>query len=187
MVTNERRSVERGADGTEGKRKAKQEWISYRHEVMSDACQYQNEDNQNMLTMRLLFRHCAVLYLKGMAFNHLVISKLQHLLENSSNADVHEAMTLASVASQQKISLVHIRCFAGRLGRPPIWMRCPPNTALGNFMHFPDAVCSLLKCSLQSMRDVWVIPSSRVLQCLWTLARCSRRLFFLNHPLWKCI
>lgn len=84
---------------------------------MSDACQYQNEDNLNMLTMRLLLRHCAVLYLKGMAFNHLVISKLQHLLENSSNADVHEAMTLASVASQQKISLVHIRCFAGQLGK----------------------------------------------------------------------
>lgn len=63
--------------------------------------------------MRLFFRHCAVLYLKGMAIDHLVISKLQHLLENSSNADVHGAMTLASIASQQKIRL--IRCFAGQL------------------------------------------------------------------------
>ena len=35
--------------------------------------------------------HCAVLHLKGMALNHLVISQLQHLLENSSIADVREA------------------------------------------------------------------------------------------------
>lgn len=164
--------MERGADGAERKRKAKQEWISYHHEVMSDACQYQNEDNQNMLSMRLLFRHCAVLYLKGMAFNHLVISKLQHLLENSSNADVHEAMTLASVASQQKVSLVHIRCFAGQLGRPPT-DEASTERCTRSFTHFPfpDAVCSLLKCSLQSMRDVLVIPSSRVLQWHWLGAR----------------
>lgn len=35
--------------------------------------------------------HCAVMHLKGMALNHLVISQLQHLLENSSIADVREA------------------------------------------------------------------------------------------------
>ncbi|KAL7885578.1 hypothetical protein AOLI_G00058730 [Acnodon oligacanthus] len=50
----------------------------------------------------------------GMASNHLVISKLQHLLENSSIADVHEEMTLSLMASPQEISLVHIRCFAGQ-------------------------------------------------------------------------
>lgn len=144
---------------------------------MSDACQYQNEDNLNMLTMRLLFRHCAVLYLKVMAFNHLVISKLQHLLENSSNADVHEAMTLASVASQQKISLVHYKVLCWSVEEDHLRTRCPPHTALGLLCIFPDAVCSSLKCSLQSMRDFLVIPSSRVLQCLWTIARCSWRLF----------
>ncbi|KAL6480529.1 hypothetical protein MHYP_G00115620 [Metynnis hypsauchen] len=51
----------------------------------------------------------------GMASNHLVISKLQHLLENSSIADVHEEMTLSLMASPQEISLVHIRCFADAL------------------------------------------------------------------------
>lgn len=134
--------------GDEEKRKRTEN--PFRHEVMRQACRYQNEESLNMLTMRLFFRHCAVLYLKGMAIDHLVISKLQHLLENSSNADVHGAMTLASIASQQKIRLYKVLCWSVDL------VRCgEDHRGVRRMLQTFFAGCSL-KCNLQSMRDGFI-------------------------------
>lgn len=67
----------------------------------------------NHARVKLTCARCAVLHLKGMALNHLVITQLQQLLENSSIADVHEASRSPSVYIQtREISLPPIRCFA---------------------------------------------------------------------------
>lgn len=51
---------------------------------MSHACRYQNGKSLIMLVWSSLY-HCAVLHLKGMALNHLVITQLQQMLRKQQH------------------------------------------------------------------------------------------------------